>query len=181
MAYDTLYSSNSYLSVALKAFVGPWSLFKFLEVLHSQKDSLDGEFARPKLPADRTAQTQNKRTQTSMQWVGFEPTTPMYERAKSLHTLDRAVTLIGGVFLRIRCAGHATRFHNQEIIKRMYVRACLCVYVWERDFARFLLKSSVSVPHTFFLAFSKFLTAMKNILCTFLKALLVNCEISVPG
>jgi hypothetical protein len=50
--------------------------------------------ARP-LPAYRTAQTQNKCTQTSMPKVGFEPTTPVLERAKTVHVLDHAVTVIG--------------------------------------------------------------------------------------
>jgi hypothetical protein len=35
-------------------------------------------------------QTQHKRTQTSMPRVGFEPTTPVFERAKIVHALDRA-------------------------------------------------------------------------------------------
>jgi hypothetical protein len=29
--------------------------------------------------------------------VGFEPTTPVFERAKTVHALDRAVTVIGNV------------------------------------------------------------------------------------
>jgi hypothetical protein len=40
-------------------------------------------------------QTQNKRKQTSMLSVGFEPTIPMFERAKTVHVLYRAVTMIG--------------------------------------------------------------------------------------
>jgi hypothetical protein len=44
--------------------------------------------ARP-LPAHRTLQTQNKRTQTSMPWVGFELTIPTFKRAKTFHALDR--------------------------------------------------------------------------------------------
>jgi hypothetical protein len=47
--------------------------------------------ARP-LPADRTAQTQNKRKQTSIPQVGFKLTIPVLERAKTVHVLDRAVT-----------------------------------------------------------------------------------------
>jgi hypothetical protein len=46
-------------------------------------------------PAHRTAQTYNKRTQTSMPWVGFEATIPAFERAKTVHALDRAATVIG--------------------------------------------------------------------------------------
>jgi hypothetical protein len=57
---------------------------------------LDG--AQPvarRLPAHRITQTQNRRTQTYMPRVGFEPTIPDFERAKAVHALDRAVTVIG--------------------------------------------------------------------------------------
>jgi hypothetical protein len=47
------------------------------------------------LPVHRTAQTQNKRIQTSMHQLGFERTTPVFERAKTVRALDRAVTAIG--------------------------------------------------------------------------------------
>jgi hypothetical protein len=30
-----------------------------------------------------------------MPWVGFEPTIPAFERAKTVHALDRAATVIG--------------------------------------------------------------------------------------
>jgi hypothetical protein len=30
-----------------------------------------------------------------MPWVGFEPTIPAYERAKTVHTLDRSPTVTG--------------------------------------------------------------------------------------
>jgi hypothetical protein len=38
--------------------------------------------------------TQNKRTQTSIIPVGFELTTPVFERAKTVHALDRTATVI---------------------------------------------------------------------------------------
>jgi hypothetical protein len=38
---------------------------------------------------------QNKRTQTSMPLVGFEPITSVSEWAKTVHVLDRAATVIG--------------------------------------------------------------------------------------
>jgi hypothetical protein len=41
--------------------------------------------------------TQNKRTQTSMPRVGFELTTPVFERAKTVHALERAATAIGSM------------------------------------------------------------------------------------
>jgi hypothetical protein len=40
---------------------------------------------------------QNKRTQTSTPLVGFEPTIPMFERAQTVHALDRSGTVIGNV------------------------------------------------------------------------------------
>jgi hypothetical protein len=45
------------------------------------------------LPAHRTVQTQNKHTQTSMPWVGFEPTIPMIEPVKTVHALDRSANV----------------------------------------------------------------------------------------
>jgi hypothetical protein len=47
------------------------------------------------LPTHRTTQTQNKRTQTSIPWVGFEPTIPVFERVKAVHASDRPATVIG--------------------------------------------------------------------------------------
>jgi hypothetical protein len=49
----------------------------------------DQPVSRP-LPTHRTTHTQNKRIQTSMPLVGFELTTPVFERAKTVHALDRA-------------------------------------------------------------------------------------------
>jgi hypothetical protein len=53
----------------------------------------DLRVVRP-LPAYRTTQTQNKRTQTSMPQVGFGPTIPVFGRAKTAHALDRAAAVI---------------------------------------------------------------------------------------
>jgi hypothetical protein len=47
------------------------------------------------LPTHRATQTQNKRTQASMPRVGFEPTIPAFERAKTVHAIDRPVSVIG--------------------------------------------------------------------------------------
>jgi hypothetical protein len=40
-----------------------------------------------------------------MPQVGFEPTIPMFERAKIVHALNRAVTVIGGKGSRCRKFG----------------------------------------------------------------------------
>jgi hypothetical protein len=37
---------------------------------------------------------QHKHTQTSMPWMGFEPTIKAFERAKTVHALDRAALLL---------------------------------------------------------------------------------------
>jgi hypothetical protein len=46
------------------------------------------------LSIHRTTQHQNKRTQTSMPEVSFEPTIPPFERVKTVHALDRAAIVI---------------------------------------------------------------------------------------
>jgi hypothetical protein len=43
----------------------------------------------------RTTQTQNERRQISMPSVGIESTTPVFERAKTVHALDGEATVIG--------------------------------------------------------------------------------------
>jgi hypothetical protein len=52
----------------------------------------DQRVARP-LPTHKTMQTWNKRTQTSMSRVGFEPTNPEFERAKTVRSSDRTATV----------------------------------------------------------------------------------------
>jgi hypothetical protein len=60
-------------SMALQPFVEPSPFFSFL-ILHTVSMSpWDGASASRKA----STYTQNKRTQTSMPWMGFEPTTPV--------------------------------------------------------------------------------------------------------
>jgi hypothetical protein len=82
--------------MVLQPFVGPWPVLSFLMLYTVGRTPWTGEqpVARP-LPVQRTTKTQNKRTQTSMPRVGFERTTPVFERAKTVHALDRAATVIG--------------------------------------------------------------------------------------
>jgi ubiquitin C-terminal hydrolase len=54
----------------------------------------DQPVARPLL-THRTTQTQNKRTQTSISQVEFEPTITAFERVKTVHASDLASTMIG--------------------------------------------------------------------------------------
>jgi hypothetical protein len=80
--------------MALQPLVGSWPLFSFLILYTVGRTPWTGDqpVARP-LPAHRTAQTQNKRTQTSIPQVGFELTIPVFGQAKT--ALDRAATVIG--------------------------------------------------------------------------------------
>jgi hypothetical protein len=82
------------LSLAIQPLVGPWPLFSFLILYTVGRTPWTGDQpAARSLPIHRTTQTQNKRTQTSMP-LGFEPTTPVFEGAKTLHALDRTATVI---------------------------------------------------------------------------------------
>jgi hypothetical protein len=74
---------------------GLWRLVQFLKLYTVGRTLWTGDqpVVRP-LPTHRTTQTRNQRTETSMPRVEFEPTIPMFERAKTGHALDRAATVI---------------------------------------------------------------------------------------
>jgi hypothetical protein len=82
--------------MALQPFVETWPLFQFLNlyIVGGTPCTGDQPVARL-LPAYMTAQTQNKRTQTSMRQMGFELTIAVFKQAKTFHTLDRTATVIG--------------------------------------------------------------------------------------
>jgi hypothetical protein len=86
------------MSMALEPLSNLVRFFSFLIFYTVGRTPWPGDepVARP-LPAHRTTQTQNKPTQTSMPQVEFEPTIPVFEWAKTVHTLDRAATVIGSV------------------------------------------------------------------------------------
>jgi hypothetical protein len=79
------------VSMALQHF-GPWPFFSFLILYTVGRSPWTGDqpVARP-LPT----YTQNKRTQTSMPRVGFKPTIPVFERAKTIHAPHRAAAVTG--------------------------------------------------------------------------------------
>jgi hypothetical protein len=76
--------------------LGPGCFFSFVMLYTVGKTLWTGDqpVARP-LPTHRTTQTQNKRTQTLVFRVEFEPTIPAFERAKTAYALDYAATVIG--------------------------------------------------------------------------------------
>jgi hypothetical protein len=84
-----VYSCCTHLEhrASVKRFVS----LQFLNVRHSV-----GLLGRVISPAQSRylTQAQNKPTQTSMPRVGFEPTIPAFERAKVVHALDPATTVI---------------------------------------------------------------------------------------
>jgi hypothetical protein len=83
------------LSVWLYSLLDLGRSFSFLILYTVGRTPWTGEqpVAMP-LPTHRTTQTENKRTQTSMPLVGFEPTIPAFERAKAIHAVDHAATVI---------------------------------------------------------------------------------------
>jgi hypothetical protein len=78
-----------YLSVCLSVYGSTalcWALsaFQILNPIHSRYDSLNGGSARCKTATYiQNNTTQNKRTYTFMSRLGFEPTTTVFERAKT--------------------------------------------------------------------------------------------------
>jgi hypothetical protein len=85
-----VYSCCSHLEhrSSVKRFVS----LQFLNLSHSVV--LLGRMISPSQGRYLT-KTQNKHNQTSMPRVGFEPTIPSFEWAKTIHALDRAAAVIG--------------------------------------------------------------------------------------
>jgi hypothetical protein len=86
-----------YLSICIWLYspCGPCPLFSFLILYTVGRTPWMGDQPVARLQPTYTTQTQNKRTQTSMPWVRLEPTIPAFERAKTVHALDRAATVVG--------------------------------------------------------------------------------------
>jgi hypothetical protein len=87
---------SEFVYLWLYSSCGPWPPFQFLNLYTIGRTPWTGDqpVTRP-LPTHRTTHTQNKRKQTSMPQVGFEPTIPVFERAKTVHALGCAATVIG--------------------------------------------------------------------------------------
>jgi hypothetical protein len=84
-------------SVAVRPFVGPGLFFNFL-IFFTQTVGLLGRVVSPsqgRYLHTKATQTQNKRTQTTMPRVGFEPTIPSPERTKTVYASDSTITVIG--------------------------------------------------------------------------------------
>jgi hypothetical protein len=101
--------SSSLFYLWLYSPCGPWPLGQLFNLYTVVRTPCTGDqpVARP-LPTHRTTQTQNKRKQTSMPQVGFESTIPVFERAKTVHALDRVTTVIGPIHYSVSL-NHWTR------------------------------------------------------------------------
>jgi hypothetical protein len=84
---------SMYGSAVLLLDLGRFFSFLLLYTFGRTPWTGDQSVARP-LPTQRTTQTQNKLIQTSMPWLGLEPTIQAFERPKMVHALDRAATVI---------------------------------------------------------------------------------------
>jgi hypothetical protein len=90
-----LYVCSIYLWL-YSPFVGPWPLFQFLNPIHSRDDFLGGGSARRKAAAFTQNNTKTKETHRDVHALSGIRTQNPSVRAKTVHTLDRAATEIGG-------------------------------------------------------------------------------------
>jgi hypothetical protein len=92
--------TNTYINLSIYLCLyspcGPWPLFHFLNLYTVSRTPRTGDQPVARLlPTYRITQTEYKRTDSYMPQVGFEPMIPVFERAKTVHALDRAATVIG--------------------------------------------------------------------------------------
>jgi hypothetical protein len=81
----------------------------------------DQPVARP-LPAHRATPKQDKRTQTSMPRVEFESTTPVFQRAKTVHVFDRAVIVIGDIiYAVVQRPLNTSKVNHKLLYRKIYV------------------------------------------------------------
>jgi hypothetical protein len=80
-------------SMVLQPFLAPLPLLQFRNIFYTDGRTPwtgDQPVARP-LPTHSRTQAQDKRTETSMPWMGFETTIPAFERGKTVNALERII------------------------------------------------------------------------------------------
>jgi hypothetical protein len=119
--------------MALPAHSGPWPLVQFRNHF-SQMVGLLGRVISPSQARYlNTGQHKDRINayihQTSMPWVGFEPTIPAFERATTVHALDRAASLTGSLHVfrvtkwrRMRWVGQLACTRNKRHIYKFVGR-----------------------------------------------------------
>jgi hypothetical protein len=85
----------SILSWLYSPLLGLGLFFSFLIYTQSVGYLERGISLSQSLYLDTEQHKQKKTQQTSMPGVRFEPTTPLFEQAKTVHTLDRVATVTG--------------------------------------------------------------------------------------
>jgi hypothetical protein len=120
--------------LAVQLTVGPWPLFQFLSPIHRGRTPWIGD-----QPVAGSTYTQNNTNtiQTSMHWVAFEPTIPSFERAKTVHVLDRAAAVQAANFMSTNFFCSTTiwnvatplqTFYTTFLI--LYCYTCDCFITW---------------------------------------------------
>jgi hypothetical protein len=88
----------------------PWNASFHLFLHLRQSVGLLGRGSSPSQGRYLT-QIQNEHEETSITWVGFEPTIPVFERAKTYHALNLAATMIS----ELRTTGLLTLSFNLQL------------------------------------------------------------------
>jgi hypothetical protein len=91
-----------------------------------------------------------------MPQVGFEPTIPVFERAKTVHAFDHAPIVIGSPkyhsFLFVRVGFVYFLFYNKHelnfVIAEIGRSSLFCIYCTPFDILRMLMRTAMS-PQTF--------------------------------
>jgi hypothetical protein len=94
--------------------LGPYRFFSFVILYTVGRTPWRGDqpVARP-LVIHRTAQTHNKRAQTSMSRVGFEPKMSVFERTETVHALHPR--------------GHCNRLRFEPSRSKIHVQSCTAI------------------------------------------------------
>jgi hypothetical protein len=70
--------------------------------------------------------------QTSLPWVGFDPTIPASERAKTVHALDRAATVIG-YLLPEHISYYQLTIHQAGMFRAISILLFISLKGWSSD------------------------------------------------
>jgi hypothetical protein len=105
-------STISLLSIyGSKAFVGPWPLFQFFDLFTQSVGPLGRGISQSKGRCLHTGQFNHRINTQRHPW--FEPTIPVFERAKTVYALDRGATVIGSPMIYLSLiSGCRNKFWN---------------------------------------------------------------------